>query len=823
MSSVNAGMSRSRDEHRSEVRRIITLLVTKGGGPFSLATLGARVGRHRTTVGNWTTTDKVPEPDCKDALVAAAAEVLDDAEAVALREAIDGYWALTDKEDTKRRRELGDVIATGPRTKVSWQSRLLGVIETKDGTFPTTATWFSDDPAAMDEQALDHWRLASTKVASLIPSYIPRPDADEVLDTRLREWVRFPSNPVAPVLIVVGPPKAGKTRTVVEALRRPGNGLTHKRLHEPVRPTPGRDTLSEYVEALTAAVKATTRDNPTLPGTYTHGLDAVLFLDDLHEHFYDTHTHTGRGVPIRVLLERVSRLQVPVVATIHPHVLTGDPRRYGMSVEDQAWLADAARAIHLPGVLSEAELPGAVASLVADGATDPDPDQIRTLGLYLADIAALRKAVQDARTAAEAGDPVGIARTAVISAMCDAVTFLDPWSPRQDLLGWARYYGEGVGIALDWLLMDALEWATRAPHPGAHPIATYDPDNATFHLNDALAAWLVPHHRTRIPRSDLAPGLAQAAAGHGILTGRPIDFSQVEAETTIATVEADCRRLLDALAPGMDWFTDEKVKRIRARAEDGDPESCADYGYYLYRLKGIDCGGDWATHPARWLRQGVTSGREAWMAMACSAFIHGFIDDPENPGYTAVGWWRALAEHLPPEGGLTDYDTMTITAAMMIGKTRWAQGHLDGPDGARSWFQRSLLEPPEEFQLIALASISRMIEGAEPGSSRETEAHWFRVAVDRCDSDAARYALARIRYDQGRISGDPDGDDAETWLMQAARHQYGYAYEDLGYLRETQGRLRGEIPGGSAEAWYLRAVEAGFESARVGLDRVRSA
>lgn len=817
-------MGHSRDAYRAEVRRIITLLLTKGGGPYTLTTLGARVGRSGKTVGNWVNTDKVPGEDCKVALVAAAAEVLGDAEAVALGYALDGSRTLVQDADAARKREQGDVTATGPRTKTSWQSRLLGVIETKDGTFPTMVTWFSDDPAAMDEESLDHWRLASAKVRSLIPSYIPRPTVDEVLDARLREWARFPSNPVAPVLIVVGPPKAGKTRTVVEALRRPANGVAHKRLHEPVRPTPGRDTLSEYVDALAEAVEATRRDNNlSVLGTYTHGLDAVLFLDDLHEHFYDAQNHTGRGVPIRVLLERVARCQVPVVATIHPHVLTGDPRRYGMSAEDQAWLADTARAVHLPGALSEAELPRAVASLVADGATDTDTEQIRTLGLYLADIAALHAAVKDARTAAEAGDPVGIARTAIVSALCDAITFFEPWAIRQDLLDWAHYYSDGVGIALDRLLREAIEWVTRSSHPGGHPIATYDRDSASIHLNDALAAWLIPRHRSKVPRSALAPGLARSAADHAILAGRPTDVGGHDMEITYAAVDAHCRRVLNWLAPGMDYFTADRVAGIQGRAEAGDPESCTSYGFYLYRLKGVDCGGDWATHPARWLHQGLSSGREAWVALGCCMFIHGLVDDdPDDPGSSAIQWWRALAEELPPEGGLADSATMAALSATLIAWTRWAQGDLDGHDGARAWLQRSLSEPPQETQLITLAHLSRLIEGSEPGSARQSEAHWVRLAVDRCDSDIARLMLSAIRHDQGRLSGDPDGDDAETWLLQAARNKYGYAYERLGILREIQGRLRGEVPGGSAESWYLRAVEAGFESARAGLDRVRS-
>ena len=822
MSIVSAEMGHSRDEYRAEVRRILTLLLTKGGGPYTLTTLGARVGRSGKTVGNWVNTDKVPGEDCKVALVAAAAEVLGDAEAVALGYALDGSRTLVQNADAARKREQGDVTATGPRTKTSWQSRLLGVIETKDGTFPTRATWFSDDPAAMDEESLDHWRLASAKVRSLIPSYIPRPTVDEVLDARLREWARFPSNPVAPVLIVVGPPKAGKTRTVVEALRRPANGVAHKRLHEPVRPTPGRDTLSEYVDALAEAVEATRRDNNlSVPGTYTHGLDAVLFLDDLHEHFYDTQNHTGRGVPIRVLLERVARCQVPVVATIHPHVLTGDPRRYGMSAEDQAWLADTSRAVHLSGALSETELPGAVASLVADGATDADPEQIRTLGLYLADIATLHAAVKGARTAAEAGDPVGIARTAVVSALCDAIIFNRVRAPRQDLLSWARHYGRGLGIDLDRLLGEALGWVTRAPHPGGHPIATYDSGSAMIFLNDALADALVTNHHSQVPRSALPPGAGLSADTHAVSAGRPVDLAETEINVSIADVESHCRHLLDLFAPGLDWFTPERVETLRARAEDGDPNACTTFGLYLYRLKGLD-NAEWATGPAPWLERGVPSGRAARMYFACCAFINGATVAPEEPHGVAIDHWRVVAETPSKHGDTSHWDRMRVWAATLIAHTRCAAGQLDGPDGALDWLQRSLTDPPEEGHLFRLAHVSRLIEDSKSSAAREVEAHWLRVAIDRCDSDLARLALATIRHQQGRLSGDPDGDDAETWLLQAADSEYGYAYEALGLLREAQGRLRGEVPGGSAESWYLRAVETGFESARAGLDRVRS-
>ena len=123
---------------------------------------------------------------------------------------------------------------------------------------------------------------------------------------------------------------------------------------------------------------------------------------------------------------------------------------------------------------------------------------------------------------------------------------------------------------------------------------------------------------------------------------------------------------------------------------------------------------------------------------------------------------------------------------------------------------------------MALADMCAQSAEANPNAPQEEAAHWYRVAIDRCGSNAARYCLGLLRGVQGRLDGDPDGDDAETWLLQAAEAQFGYAYEDLGQVREAQGRLRGEMPGGSAESWYLRAVEAGFESARAGLDRVRS-
>lgn len=809
---VSAEMGHSRDAYRAEVRRIITLLLTKGGGPYTLTTLGARVGRSGKTVGNWVNTDKVPGEDCKVALVAAATEVLGDTEAVALGYALDGSRTLVQNEDAARKREQGDVTATGPRTKTSWQSRLLGVIETKDGTFPTTATWFSDDPAAMDQESLDHWRLASAKVRSLIPSYIPRPTVDEVLDARLREWARFSSNPVAPVLIVVGPPKAGKTRTVVEALRRPANGVAHKRLHEPVRPTPGRDTLSEYVDALAEAVEATRRDNNlSVPGTYTHGLDAVLFLDDLHEHFYDTQNHTGRGVPIRVLLERVARCQVPVVATIHPHVLTGDPRRYGMSTEDQAWLADTARAVHLPGALSETELPGAVASLVADGATDTDPEQIRTLGLYLADIASLHAAVKDARTAAEAGDPVGIARTAIVSALCDAVVISTCSAPQEDVRAWARHYSAGVGLTIDRLLDEAVEWATRAPHPGGHPIAVYDPVADRLTMTEALADELAPSHVSQIPPDSLTARQTEAAHAYALMRGRSvpgaIDRSPTDPVWTISDVTERCRDLLDDLAPGLAWFTPARVSSLLMRTQAGDKNASATYGFYLYRAGGIHDDEQLRRAMLYW-QDGHEFSPEAGLAVGCGLFIQGFIEDPDNPIHSALDWWLGVA--------LRENDTTgsNIWALWLIAHTRWAQGDLEA---AREFLLPTLSRHPDERELLDFASLYGVIE---PGGADEVA--WLRRAVSQCDSDTARRCLAYIRYQQGRVSGDPDGDDAETWLLEATRNEHGNALLDLARLRETQGRLRGEMPGGSAESWYLRAVEAGFESARAGLDRVRS-
>lgn len=805
------GEGSSKQEYRDTVREVLSALVGKGSGQLSQAELGRLVGRDRRAVSKWFNGSTVPSEDCHELLVAQVAERLGDDDAVVLRDALDGYYRVDDDQRLVRGHAEGDLSATGPRARPAWETSLLGVIETHGGLFPTAAGWLGDDIA---EIGLDHWRLASPKVATSIPTYVTR-SIDNELDRRLRT---FDGDVTPPIVILVGPPKAGKTRTIVEALRRPANQLRHRRLHEPVRRTAGRDTLPEYVEALKAAVNATTKavldnwGNDT--GLRRHALNAVLFIDDLQDHFYDPgDRHHGRGTPIRQLLEAVADLMVPVVATCHPYPLVADHRQLGISEDDQQWLND--HAIWLPEELDEAETNEAIESLLADRA-DPattKPETVRRLGGFLADLDTLHRMIATARTDAAAGDPHGIARSAIINALCDTRLFVAGHAKPDTVLDYATRYATNLGYRTATLLEQALDWATTPPHPNANPIAPYDPTTGAVELLDVLMPTLLVAHRTML--ADVK--LPDRALNHAGLVLYSMDQQALAAEWWMRAASAGdgiamynlgtlrhSQGLLDDDPTGDDavtWWTQA------ARA--GVTKALLNLGILRSGQDRVDEDAD-GDDAATWWTQAAENGNlDAMVYLGILRLGQGRLDGDLNGDHAAKWWMRAA------KAGDTD-------AMSDLGGVRYTQGRLDrdlNGDDAATWWTRAA-NAGHSNAMTNLGFLCRRrgcLEGDPDGNDAVS---WWTKAANAGHSNAMNN-LGILRFYQGHSDDDADRNDAATWWTRAADAGHTNAMTNLGALRRDQGRLKDDPDGDDATTWWTKAAEAGNTNAMIELAYLR--
>ncbi|MFI5501115.1 tetratricopeptide repeat protein [Nocardia asteroides] len=652
---------------------------------------------------------------------------------------------------------------------------------------------------------LDPYRLGSTSSVfgrsgeyGMRDSYVPR--TAHHVDTRLAHALTG-----LRLVVVVGPSKAGKTRTLFEAVRA----------HDPgarvVWPT--HDGVSE----LAAHPWIATSTDPL-----------VVWFDDLHEYL------TGTIGLTPAVLARFSARPGPtmVVATLRSE-MRAQLRGGGELGQDTRMLLEQAVTIDLASTSADADeraaadraypgyggdryglgegLAGApellaryddaraadpalytVVAVAVDwarvGRTDPIPEpvlanlalrELRTTHAHLdATTSDLRAAIETART-----PPPGAGRTAALH-----TSFLD-----DDTRGYR---------AFDYLTAadDGQDHRTPRPIPDTfwHD-ATNDCDTSTL-----IGVGVAAYRRDDIPtattlfRKAAEAGNSRAMHNLGVLLDRCGDLVGAESWYRKATkagdkaalhnlglllrqrgdlgeaefwyrkaVEAGDRGAMNSLGALLGERGDqgEAESWYRKAIEAGNSEAMYNLGLLLGERGDLD-------GAESWFRKAVEAGdRDAMAKLGALLGKRGDLDGAES-------WFRKAVE-------AGDRDAMNNLGAL-LGK----RGDLVG---AESWFRKAA-EAGDRDAIFALGVLH-----AERGDLVGAES-WFRKAVEAGDRDAI-FALGVLHAERGDLVG------AESWFRKAAEAGSSDAMFALGVLLSERGDLVG------AESWYRTAIEAGNNSA----------
>jgi hypothetical protein len=340
----------------------------------------------------------------------------------------------------------------------------------------------------VDPYSIGVWRSAAAEEqrdkAVTRPPYVPR-SIDGALADRLATI-----GPEGGVVVVSGHPKAGKSRTLFEALAR--SPVTQDR------------TLYALRTPNTTAGAATTRPFDALIDTRTDidGPTSVLWMDDAHEHF----SYGLTLARLTKLRERHERLIVAM--TIHTERLQPPPRRAEadeLSPVDLALLDHLAQLAHDLATTLSAQEQG-VARDAYPGLLDhiESPVDFERLPSWFAGVDYLRdryhragpvhyggKAVARAINWRRAGKPAGINDTQLRQLADIALDELDPG---------AAYTDDTYAAALDW-----ARGVDKASDPGWHGIALVRPvpgsNQSLWRDFDAVTAWVTDGPRPDPPLS----------------------------------------------------------------------------------------------------------------------------------------------------------------------------------------------------------------------------------------------------------------------------------------------------------------------------------
>ncbi len=579
-----------------------------------------------------------------------------------------------------------------------------------------------------------------------LPTYIPRtPDA------LLAEQLTGEPG----VTVVVGPPKSGKSRSVVQVLQ---DRVPAARVWW-VNPAPG--VLPELVIRFKGA--ATGDQAPE-----------VIVIDDAHLH--DVNPTDGLTHARLTTLARTARVivivhEVDLAAWQHQvRDRSSDPARRMAGIGATAELVDllTAHRIDYPAVLDESEL-ATTADLFDESTKNVHGLDLTRLAEVLASVAQLEDKARSAQAA-------GGMNAALVEAAIDATIAFPAGAGLEWLEQLTRIHYRREEPNKDWdadLFRQALDWATtgiapRSPHA---LLIRSGLDNEAFRLLDALAPQLRDADRN---------------LGHLHDTDLP-----VEAVLNIGWwFFAD-----DRWAPARHWFT-------RAVSEYNHPRAMVMLGALADRA------GDTAAAEAWWRRAadehddpeamyalgifantaGDTAAAEAWWLRALdeqdypdAMFNLGVLASEAGDTAVAEAWWRRAAEHDHPD------------AMHSLGLLSNRAGDTAA---AEAWWRRAAEhDHPDAMHSLGLLS-------NRAGDTAAAEA-WWRRAADEHDHLEAMLVLGIF----ANAAGDTAA--AEAWWLRALdKHKFPDTMYHLGVMACKTGdmALAREAWRGAAERGHADAI-----------------
>jgi TPR repeat protein len=445
-----------------------------------------------------------------------------------------------------------------------------------------------------------------------LPTFVER-DAHETLVALIETVVGRAKQRRSSTISVVGPPKSGKTRLAIEALKTAAPGFrflqpdSHAHLHQFV-----------------AEVRATLDT--------TRPVETVVFLDDL-QYFADNTNSPQHTIP--TLIKHLAALPVLIMITGHTEKLpvptgsdTGKERRERfrqLGLEQVADLINSQR-VNLPSELtkSEKEQPSytrLVGEIESSGST-PSAQQLGKLGAFLSRADIINRIWHDTLTGHRR-----LERTAILGAFLDA-TFMSPQGATLERIKQLteRRWNEETGEDLPEDLFDsAFRWC-REPDENDSNIRLVAYRSRAWRLADALV-----YHQSTHPIDQNAPVNSDEVTYVGItlhLIGRHDEALQwltraAEDENPGAMVNLAMALFLQRRDP-------ELCLNLMSRAAHaGHPEAMY---FAATALKEKD-----KYQAVQWLGKAATQGLPEAM------FEMGFVFLERLP-QEAVRWWKRAAK-----------------------------------------------------------------------------------------------------------------------------------------------------------------------------------
>lgn len=329
--------------------------------------------------------------------------------------------------------------------------------------------------ATEGEQMRAGFRQGSWLTDNQTPPYVPRHTDPEVTEKLLCGFV-----------VVAGPPKAGKTRSVLEALRE---AIPEKKLWR-LRSTPG--ALDIVWRSVLSDGGRPADHNPE---------DVVILLDDLQNHDLTSIDGITEGK-----LKRLVKVGVTIAATVHNDFLATlrnyqfDRARSGRDLELSAGVSpqlvdllnDENVLVHLAPELTTEELEHVDPEIISCAAAqDVREDRFARLPELLAAVDTLFARAEEGRQ-----DPTHPERAALVAAAVDASYIYPGGATEEELTQLTRWAFQRIWITKPWranYFSPALDWATESiggqgsTHAVIYPVA-----GGRLQLFDALLPRLQP-------------------------------------------------------------------------------------------------------------------------------------------------------------------------------------------------------------------------------------------------------------------------------------------------------------------------------------------